>query len=205
MGWREQAITVPVEAEGLVLEGVWQAGSGRAAVVAPPHPAYGGSLDNPVVNEVAYALHREGYASLRFNWRGVGASQGSITSAAEAADADFRAALEHLHRTIDAPILAAGYSFGAIAALRTGLRDARVRSLLAVAPPLGMLEQLGIERLPKPLRVIVGARDDFAPVGPLREWLAALEGAHLEVLPEADHFFAAVGLGDLHRAVRAAA
>ena len=70
-------VTVPVEDEGLVLEGVWQNGD-RGAVVAPPHPLYGGSFDNPVVNEIAYALHRLGQASLRVHWRGVGASPGGL-------------------------------------------------------------------------------------------------------------------------------
>jgi hypothetical protein len=72
--WHEQAVTIPLAAQGLVLEAVWQAGDHKGAVIAPPHPEYGGSLDSPVVNEIAYGLHREGYASLRFNWRGVGAS-----------------------------------------------------------------------------------------------------------------------------------
>ena len=73
-GWREQATAVRVPKDELVLEAAWQSGDDRAAVVAPPHPEYGGSLDNPVVNELAYALYQEGFASLRFNWRGVGAS-----------------------------------------------------------------------------------------------------------------------------------
>jgi alpha/beta superfamily hydrolase len=106
--WKEQATTIPVEVEGLVLEGLWQSGPDRGAVIAPPHPEYGGSLENPVVSELAYAAHQAGYASLRFNWRGVGGSQGRISGDAGAAEADYRAALEHLARTVPGPFVGAG-------------------------------------------------------------------------------------------------
>ena len=79
-------VPIVVPGSGLVLEGVWQKGEGRGAVIAPPHPEYGGSLESPVVSEVAYALYKAGVASLRFNWRGVGASQGAISGDAAAAD-----------------------------------------------------------------------------------------------------------------------
>jgi alpha/beta superfamily hydrolase len=97
--WHEQAVTIPLAAQGLVLEAVWQAGDHKGAVIAPPHPEYGGSLDSPVVNEIAYGLHREGYASLRFNWRGVGASQGRLSGDVDAAMEDYAAALGHLERS----------------------------------------------------------------------------------------------------------
>jgi alpha/beta superfamily hydrolase len=212
--WREQAVTVRVPSAGLVLEAVWQAGPApderpggaggfRGAVVAPPHPEYGGSLDNPVVNEVAYALYRERLASLRFNWRGVGASQGVVTSELPAAEADYAAALDHLHETVGGPLLAAGYSFGAATALRVGLRDPRVRGLLLVAPPVAMIEALPLEKFHGPLHIVVGAEDRFAPTGPLSELIAPLPNGRLEVIPKADHFFAASGLAELHEAVRA--
>ncbi len=205
MSWKEQAVAIPVEADGICLEGVWQSGAGRAAVIAPPHPEYGGSLDNPVVNEIAYALYRENYASLRFNWRGVGASQGARSGSMAAAEMDYAAAVMHLHRTIDAPILGAGYSFGAVAAVRVGLRDPRIRALLLVAPPYEMIRELPLESLGKPLHVILGDHDRFAPLDLLSELLAPLPHARLEVIPRADHFFSTTGLAELHQAARAAA
>ena len=72
------AIALRAPEEG-ALEGVCQAGlPGNAwgSVIAPPHPLYGGSMDSPVVNEVAWASARSGVAAVRFNWRGVGASTG---------------------------------------------------------------------------------------------------------------------------------
>jgi alpha/beta superfamily hydrolase len=200
--WHEQSVTIPLASQGLVLEGVWQAGEHKGAVIAPPHPEYGGSLDSPVVNEIAYGLHREGYASLRFNWRGVGASQGRLSGDVAAAIEDYEAALAHLERTLPRPIIGAGYSFGAAIALRVATRNPRIRELVLVAPPPAMLRDLALEKLGRPLRVIVGSEDAFAPVGELAELLDPLPGAELRVIPGADHFFATVGLAELSQLVR---
>ncbi len=196
MKWKEQAITIPVASENLVLEGVWQAGGARGAVIAPPHPLYGGSLDHPVMNEVAYALYRAGFASVRFNWRGVGASQGVSSGDALVAGRDYTAALEHLAASVDGPLLAAGYSFGAAVALRVALRDERVRSLILVAPPVAMIRELPLEKFEGPLHLVVGQDDTFAPVAELSELVAQLPSARLEVIPKTDHFFAR-GLAEL--------
>lgn len=187
-------MTIQVPGEPIVLEAVWQTGELGGAVVAPPHPQYGGSLENPVVNELAYGLHRADVPSLRFNWRGVGASQGEITGDLAAAESDYRAALEHLAASADPPLLACGYSFGAGAALRVAAHDARVARLILVAPPVGMLGQLAGLELEIPVHVIVGEEDAFAPVAPLGEWMQALPAGELEVLPGVDHFFMSGGL-----------
>jgi uncharacterized protein len=203
-GWKEQMATVSVPGEGLVLEAVWQAGSGRGAVVAPPHPVYGGSLENPVCNELAYGLWRAGWASLRFNWRGVGASQGRISGETSAADADYRAALESLALSFSPPILAGGYSFGAAAALRVALADARVGPLVLVAPPVAMLADLDLDKLRGPVHVIAGGADEFAPAEQLARVLEPLPHAQLDVIPRVDHFFSASGLAELSELVRQA-
>ena len=192
-------VTVPVRDEGLVLEGVWQSGDPPAAVVAPPHPLYGGSFDNPVVNEIAHALYRQGSASLRFNWRGVGASQGRTTGDLGAAERDYRAALELVVENSGAPVTAAGYSFGAAAAMRVALHDDRVAKLVLVAPPVELLKALDLERLQKPVRVVVGANDAFAPAEELSELFGPLPDARVGVIPDADHFFVQSGLGALAR------
>ncbi len=189
-------VTVPVEDEGLVLEGVWQNGE-RGAVVAPPHPLYGGSFDNPVVNEIAYALHRLGQASLRFNWRGVGASQGVATGDWGAAECDYRAALDHVVATVGAPVTAAGYSFGAAVALRLALRDERISDLVLVAPPIQMIKSLDLESFEGPIRVLVGAHDEIAQAAELAEFFLPRAGARVGVIENADHFFVHGGLAEL--------
>ena len=202
--WKEQAVTVQA-GPSLVLEAVWQAGSRRGAVIAPPHPLYGGSLENPVVNELAYGLHKRGVPSLRFNWRGVGASQGEATDDPDAAEADYLSALDHLSETVEGPVLGCGYSFGAATAIRVALRDARLQTLILVAPPAQMIRTLPLEDLGISLHVIVGGDDSFAPSAELSALLAQLPNAKLEVLPGVDHFFSAGGLTDVGRFATAAA
>ena len=194
-------VTVPVEGEGLVLDAVWQSGKESAAVIAPPHPLYGGSLDHPVCNEIAFALYEQGFASLRFNWRGVGASQGVPTGDAGAAERDYRAALDHVYATLPGPITAAGYSFGAATALAAAQHDERIGALLLVAPPAAMLRELSLERFTGPIRVIVGALDDFAPADELAELFEGLAGARLHVIPKVDHYFTTGGLAELSELV----
>ena len=203
--WKEQATAIVVPDEELVLEGVWQAGSHGGAVIAPPHPEFGGSLENPVVNEIAYGLHKVDTPSLRFNWRGVGGSQGRATAAPEAADADYRAALEHVVATTGSPIVACGYSFGAVAALRAAEHDPRVGRLILVAPPVAMLGSIALERLERRLHVIVGGNDEFAPAAELSDRLAPLPNGRLEVLPGIDHFFMSGGLPQVAEFVSQAA
>lgn len=196
-------IAVPIEDEGMVLEGVWQGGE-RGAIVAPPHPLYGGSIDNPVVNEIAYAFYRMGYASVRFNWRGVGASQGVATGDLGAAERDYRAAIDHMVATLGAPVAAAGYSFGAAVALRTALSDIRLSELVLVAPPIDMIVSLDVESFSGPIRVIVGSEDEFAPTEALSELFSSLDSARVDVIPGADHLFSQRGLAQLSRLLRGA-
>jgi len=203
MSWKEQAVTIPA-GDDLVLEGVWQAGGDRGAVVAPPHPEYGGSLENPVVNEIAHGLYQAGVASLRFNWRGVGASQGSVSGDLAAADADYAAALEQVAGSVDGPLIGAGYSFGAAVAARSALGSGRVRGLLLVAPPVTMLESLDLSKFDHPLYVIIGAEDSYAPADRISEIVAEAPRGQLEVILRADHFFASAGLGELARLVQGA-
>jgi len=202
MAWKEQMVPIVVPGAGLTLEGVWQKGTGRGAVIAPPHPEFGGSLENPVISELAYALYKAGIASLRFNWRGVGASQGVVSGEASAADEDYLAAVAQISETTGAPVIAAGYSFGAAAALRVGLRDARIAELILIAPPIAMIESLALDEFQGSIHVIVGGRDTFAPLGQLSALLEGLPNANLDVIPKADHFFASHGLAELVELVR---
>jgi len=188
--WKEQMITIPVVGEDRVLEAVWQAGGPRGALVAPPHPLYGGSFEHPVCNELAFAFYQEGLASIRFNWRGVGASQGQVTGDPAAAASDYAAALAHLAETLDGPLIAAGYSFGAAVALRVALAEPRVAALVLVAPPPSLLDPVPLEAAAKPIHVITGGQDRLASSTELRERLRGVPGVHLSEIADADHFFA---------------
>lgn len=187
----ERAVAIPLGSDGAVLEGLFTAGTPDAggAVVAPPHPLYGGSMDSPVVNEIAWACRGAGLASLCFNWRGVGASAGAPSGDASDADADYGAALDHLEQTVSAPLAACGYSFGAAAAVRCAQGRAAVRRLVLVAPPPALLDANGLAAFPGRLLVVTGASDSIAPPGPLEPLVAAAARGVLEVIPDVDHFF----------------
>ena len=183
------------------LEGIFLAaapGVARGAVLAPPHPLYGGSLESPVLTELAYACTQLGVASLRFNWRGVGASAGAPSGSAADADTDYGSALDHMAETVTGPLVAGGYSFGAAAAVRAAGPSARSDRLLLVAPPPALVPPAEIAASGKRTLVLVGEYDTIAPA---RELEAAFEGApqiQLHVIAHADHFFGE-GLGELAR------
>jgi hypothetical protein len=185
------------------LEGIFVPGAGDdGALVAPPHPLYGGSLENPVVGEIAWACQRAGLATLRFNWRGVGASAGERSGEPADADADYASALAELAASVPGLLVAAGYSFGAAAALRVALREARVRRLVLVAPPPSLLDAAALAAFRGRLLVVTGEQDAIAPPAALREQSAAAARCVFEEIPEADHFFGA-GLARLGQVVHA--
>jgi len=176
----------------LSLEGVFQrppAQSYPAAVVCHPHPLYGGDMHNSVVTAVCQALVDEGIAALRFNFRGVGRSQGGFDDGVGERD-DVLAALACLRglEGVDpARVSLVGYSFGAAVCLMAA--DEQVAALAAVSPPSfgSAMPTLAIRC---PTLLVAGDRDDVAPTG----WLTTLAtaiGSHcrVEVVPGADHFW----------------
>jgi len=199
----DQMIAIAMPDAEWVLEGTFGGvadGEAGGAVVAAPHPIYGGSMDSPVVAELGFACQRAGYATVRFNWRGIGASGGAPSGDPGRADADYAAALAYLEETVSGPLIAAGYAFGAAAAVRVANANPRVRRLLLVAPPPALLDADALARFPGSALIVVGSRDSFAPSAELAELLGVRQS--LEVIPNADHFFAS-GLADIGRLARA--
>ena len=185
-------ITIALPAVDWVLEGIFIRGQGAecgGAVLAPPHPLYGGSMDSPVVTELTYACKRAGYATARFNWRGVGASGGAPSGEPAHADADYQATVDYLAETVEGPLVAAGYSFGAATAIRVAACNPRVRKLLLVAPPPAMLDAEALASFKGRALAIVGTRDDFAPLPEVEAHFGDEGHRRLAVVPDADHFF----------------
>jgi alpha/beta superfamily hydrolase len=190
---------------GSALEGRYVAGSGSTggAVVAPPHPLYGGSIDNPVVVATAAGLRQASIATLTFNYRGVERSDGTTTDSLEAAVNDYAATLTELATRTPGPYLAAGYSFGAGVALLTARDDPRVTGVVLVAPPVRLLRSDDLRAFSGPIMVVVGDDDEYAPLPELTPILAARPDLALMVIPGADHFFHFGGLTQLDQHIAA--
>jgi len=187
---------VTLRCDDLTLEGLLarpeRSGASPGAVICHPHPMYGGSMNNNVVDAIIAAMWRRGYATLRFNFRGVGASEGEYDGG-EGEAADARAAVEFLaaQPDIDRDAIAlAGYSFGAAVALRAGLGDSRVARVIAVALPVAAMDS-GIKMAAtKPVLLVSGDRDTYSPIPTLEQAQQKLgAAATLRVIAGADHFF----------------
>lgn len=162
-----------------------------AVVITHPHPLYGGDLDNPVVAVLTAAYRRLGYSTLRFNFRGVGASEGRY-AAGQGEQDDVRAAAAYLAGLGKTVTDLAGYSFGAWVNLRLNPPLATVRRQVVVAPPVLFLDFDPVAAPPAELAVIVGDRDRMAPLAPLRALLPHWHpAARLRIVTGADHFFGA--------------
>ena len=193
------------DAKAETLEAIYLApatGSTRGAVLAPPHPLYGGSLDSPVLTELAFACTQAGVGSLRFNWRGVGASAGEPSGGALEADCDYGSALDHLAETVGGPLVAGGYSFGAAAALRAAVGNPRVTRVVLVSPPPQLVDAAAVARFIGRALIVTGALDAIAPPDALGVLAARARRGQFAVLPGCDHFFGA-GLAELGREVSA--
>jgi len=164
-------------------------GTRGGAVVAPPHPEYGGERDNWVVRCLVQALVASGRTVVAFDWRGVGTSDGRPTGDPNAAIEDYAAAVAALPSGARPTWVAAGYSFGAATALRIAASDPAAGGLLLIAPPVAMTGTADLEACTKPLGVVVGDGDTIAPPSVLRRALQAISTARLEVLTGVDHFF----------------
>lgn len=159
---------------------------GLLAVVAPPHPLYGGSIGNPVVRAIEARLLALGLSTLAFNFRGTGDSTGEPSGDLADGVVDYVAAARSVKG--QEPTWATGYSFGSCAALMAALK-LPVQKVLMVAPPLALLDPALLERYRGELLVLVGSDDDYAPEAELRETFARAPQARIELLPGVDHFF----------------
>jgi alpha/beta superfamily hydrolase len=157
-------------------------------------------MDSPVVAELSWALSRGGMATLRFDWRGVGASAGRPSGDAEDARTDYAAALDQLAESVSGRLVAAGYSFGAAAAVRASALSPRVRALVLVAPPPAMLDREVLGARPLDVLIVAGERDGIAPPADLESLARTLPRARVVTIPQADHFFG-TGLGEIGRTV----
>ncbi|MBU3673039.1 MAG: alpha/beta hydrolase [Sinobacteraceae bacterium] len=167
-----------------------EAGAPRAlAVCCHPHPLFGGSLTNKVVHTLARACCAAGAVAVRFNFRGVGASEG--------AHDEGRGELDDLRRVLqwartewpELPLWLGGFSFGAWIALQAHAQLSPDR-LITIAPPVGRWDFSAVRSPACPWLCIQGDRDELVDAVAVATWVKALNpSVQLVRLAEADHFF----------------
>jgi alpha/beta superfamily hydrolase len=181
---------------GFVLEGILAipegAGPFSAVIVCHPHPLYGGSMDNNVVNSLSETLTQASLVAFKFNFRGVGGSQGEFDQGiGEQKDVESAISLISTVEAVDSERIGlAGYSAGAGFAFPVGFNNDRIRALAAISPPLSMFDFDFLKRCPKPKLLISGSRDDLIPIDQLLEFCQNLpEPKECENVKGADHFW----------------
>jgi pimeloyl-ACP methyl ester carboxylesterase len=200
---REERVSFP--AGGAVLEGVLLDGGGAPLVVSHPHPLHGGTMEHPVVEAIWRRGAGAGFRSLRYNFRGVGASTGRIAPLAPLPVEDLLGAVAFLG---GGPALAAGYSYGARVTLHAAARGAPIARAALVGLPTRLpanpsaMSNLFLGRriaseqyrptpdlpllraVPVPFRVFAGASDPLVEPESLRA-----HGVEPLLFPGVNHFF----------------
>ena len=192
---RQSAVSFQVH--GMTFEGVLAQPEGRPSalpgvVVCHPHPLYGGSMDTNVVLALSFALADHGFATLRFNFRGVGNSQGTHARG-ESEHQEVLGALDLMSAWpgVDAnQVGLAGYSFGSSVILRNAALQDRAKAIALISPPLGALDSTALKRSKRPLLVIAGDRDRLVQseqLGTALESFSNPPACH--IVTGADHFW----------------
>ncbi len=160
------------------------------AVVCHPHPQHQGTMLNKVVHTLSRALNDLQVPAVRFNFRGVGASEGAYADGIGETDDALAVADWALRRFAGAELWLAGFSFGAAVAVRVAI-SAPCRQLITVAPPVARMAALLADARPTcPWLLIQGLSDEVVAAADVEAWARGLElPPELVLLPDVDHFF----------------
>jgi len=165
------------------------------AIILHPHPQFGGTMNNKVVYNLHYAFYNMGFTCLRFNFRGVGRSQGEYDQGVgELSDA--ASALDYLQSLNPNAknCWVAGFSFGAWIGMQLLMRRPEIQGFVSVAPPANMYDFSFLAPCPSSGLIINGDGDRVAPppdIAGLAEKLQQQKGITVthEIIPDAGHFF----------------
>lgn len=165
------------------------------ALMLHPHPQYGGTMNNKVVYTLFHAFVRQGFSVLRFNFRGVGRSQG-VFDRGEGELSDAASALDWLQTYNEnaESCWIAGFSFGAWIGMQLLMRRPEINGFISVAPPANMHDFSFLAPCPSSGLIIQGDKDEVVPepsVKKLVDKLSSQRGISIDyrVVPGADHFF----------------
>ena len=176
--------------DGFELEGGLEKNSlQKGVVITHPHPLYGGNMHNNVVEAIGRVYRQNGYTTLRFNFRGVGTSQGSHGNGI-GEQADVRAAVSYLADLSVEQIDLAGYSFGAWVNALTTITAPSLANMIMVSPPLAFIDFGAVSDLDRLRLIVTGSRDDIAPPELIQKSYAGWNSeAQFEIINGADHFY----------------
>ncbi len=181
---------ITFQAGTLQLEGLYQRQSNeRGVIVTHPHSLYGGDMYNTVVGSVIQTYAEKGFTTLRFNFRGVGGSQGGYDNG-EGEQQDVLGALNFLLTCGLTNLHLVGYSFGSWVNLRIDDYPDEVSDMVAISPPVALLSHRDVTQRPLLQYVISGTKDDFGPEKLVRSSVQSWNPkAQLEFIDNCDHFF----------------
>jgi len=165
------------------------------ALMLHPHPQYGGTMNNKVVYTLFHAFVRQGFSVLRFNFRGVGRSQG-VFDRGEGELSDAASALDWLQAFNEnaSACWISGFSFGAWIGMQLLMRRPEINGFISVAPPANMHDFSFLAPCPSSGLIVQGDKDDVVPepsVKKLVDKLSNQRGIAIDyrVVPGAGHFF----------------
>jgi alpha/beta superfamily hydrolase len=159
------------------------------AIICHPHPVHGGTMQNKVVHTLSRAFVSQQFASLRFNFRGAGKSEGRFDEG-KGEIQDVLAAVTWIKdRIANRPLWLAGFSFGGAMAIHASLASS-ASGLVSVAPATSRLAD-DLEKQPDcPWLIVQGDQDELIDIDETIEYVNSLSpGPQLSVFPEGDHFF----------------
>ena len=160
------------------------------AVVCHPHPMGGGTLHNKVVFRAARGLEAANVATLRFNFRGVGASGGKHEEG-EGELQDVVAAIDWVARKHPGlRIIVGGFSFGAWVSTRAACELSNVAAVFLIGTPVNKYDFGYLRNCDKPMLFLHGTQDEYGDVAKLEKLVAPLRNAESVIVTGADHFFA---------------
>ncbi len=201
---------VHFNSDGLKLEGVLSYDENvldpPMILLCPPHPHLGGDMENNVITELGKVLAENGFATLRFNYRGVGCSESKLNNIAEVyeywetilnnddcsdAIVDAASAINYLESTVGTKkMFIAGYSFGAVVAMRLSVMNENIKAFAAISTPFGRFDTAFLSDCKKP-KLFFCADNDF--VASLEEvdkgMLNISEPKILDIMNDCDHFY----------------
>ena len=159
------------------------------AVICHPHPLGGGTLHNKVVFRAARGLEGANVATLRFNFRGAGASAG-IHDEGEGEQQDVVAAIDWVVRHHPGKkLIAGGFSFGGWVASRAACEMPNVDALFLIGPPVNKYDFGYLRRCDKPMLFLHGTQDEYGDTAKLDKLVQQIRNAESITVTGADHFF----------------